>query len=222
MFGNLQQKGRAAVQGLKNTGTAANNWSAKNLGLAVPNKAELGASYTNAANNAIASRPGQAVLGGAAHAYNNYAPQTAKNYVSNKVPTYYGDQQEQQIMQRSGVKNTAPEPFQIHRQDVGAMVNASTQTNNDELTHDRVDSYTPATNFGTPLHQIGYGLSHGEMPGQTFKPGDTATQHTGVLNDQIAHQRLLPGQYDKQPQSALTATEPPTSFGQRVRNMVGY
>lgn len=210
-----------AMTGMKNMGTAANNWSAKNLGLAMPNKAELGASYSNAANNAIASRPGQAVLGGAAHVYNNYAPQAAKNFVGRQMPTYYRDDQEKQVLQQGGVKNMAPEPFQTHREDVGAYVDAGTQVQNDQLMSDRVDTYTPATNFGTPLQQIGYGLSHGEMPGQTFKPGDTATQHTGVLNDQISHQRLLPGQYDQQPASALTSTAPPQSFGQRMRSMVG-
>jgi hypothetical protein len=225
MFGSamqgMQNAGKSMMQGAKRMGTAANNWSAKNLGLAMPNKAELGASYTNAANNALASKPGQMALGGAAHVYNNYAPQAAKNYVSSKMPTYYGDQQEQQVLQQGGVKNIAPQPFQTHRQDVGSYVDTSTRVENDQLAHDRIDAYTPATNFGTPLQQIGYGLSNKEMPGQTFKPGDTATQHTGVLNDQISHQRLLPGQYDQQPAAALTNTTPPQSFGQRMRSMVG-
>lgn len=217
-FGGMANK---AMTGLKNMGTAANNWSAKNLGLAMPNKAELGASYSNAANNAIASRPGQAVLGGAAHVYNNYAPQAAKNFVGRQMPTYYRDDQEKQVLQQGGVQNMAPEPFKTHQGDIGAVVDSATQVDNDQLTYDRVDSYTPATNFGTPLQQIGYGLSHGEMPGQTFKPGDTATHHTGVLNDQLSHQRLLPGQYDQQPAAALTSTAAPQSFGQRMRSMVG-
>lgn len=48
-FGGIANR---AMTGLKNMGAAANNWSAQNLGLAVPNAAELGKSYSDVATGA--------------------------------------------------------------------------------------------------------------------------------------------------------------------------
>jgi hypothetical protein len=118
-FGRFVKQSAGPMQGLKNMGHAANDWSAKNLGLAVPNRAELGQAYGNAANKAIQSRPGQAVLGGVSKAYNNYMPQTGKNFVSRQMPNYYTDSHEQQFYRQEGLK-AQPAPFQQHREDVGA------------------------------------------------------------------------------------------------------
>ena len=188
--------------------------------------AEFGNAIGGMANQAIQSRPGQSVLGGAAHMYNNYAPQGMRNFVSQQMPNYYEDDETRDILQQDGVKNLAPQPFQNQRATQGVAINSETVVENDRLVKDQIDSYAPATNFGTPLQQIGFGLAGGQLPGQTFKPNDAATYHLGTNNDSIVQNRLLPGKFDQQTGSTtsqspagisgMTKTQSAFDFGRKV------
>lgn len=187
-LGNMVGQGvNQAAQGVKNVGTAANNWSAKNLGLAMPNRAELGAAYSGAANNAIQSPMGQKVLGGVATGYNQFMPQAGKDFIGRQMPTY-AEPDEMKYMQ--GRKNVAPTPYQPLGQQYGTHVNSNTVVKNDQLVKDQIDTNTPARVTGSPMQQLGFGLSHGQMPQQTFPQGNMANLHRRVENDQLTQNRL--------------------------------
>lgn len=173
-----------AAQGAKSLGTAANNWSARNLGLAMPNRAELGAAYSGAANSAIQSPMGQKVLGGVASGYNKLMPQAGKDFVSRQMPTYA------QPSDMQSVPGARPAPYRSLAEQYGSHVASNTEVQNDQLVRDQIDTNTPVRVTGSPLQQLGFGLSQGHMPQQTFPQNSMANNHVRVENDRLTQNQL--------------------------------
>jgi len=139
------------------------------------------------ANSAIQSPMGQKVLGGVATGYNAFMPQAGKNFIGKQMPLYVEPDHMQHFQ---GVKNVQPTPFKPMGFEHGTHVNSNTVVENDQLVKDQIDTNTPARITGSPLQQLGFGLSQGHLPGQTFPQGSMANHHLRVENDQLTQNRL--------------------------------
>lgn len=144
---------------------------------------------TNTANKAIQSPMGQKVLGGVATGYNKLMPQAGKNFVSRQMPRYA--EPDDMALMRNSSKMT-PTPYKPLGWEHGTHINSQTVTQNDELVKDQIDSHTPARVTGSPLQQIGFGLSGGQMPAQTFPRGAMAGLNRRVENDKLTQNNLGP------------------------------
>lgn len=143
---------------------------------------------TDWANNAIQTPMGQKALGGVASAYNSYMPQVGKKMVSHMMPSSTTEPFNDQSFQHGsfiGSQDTLHE-----RTTTGP--NGSNSTNN---LSSQIQQYSPVQVTGTPLQQLGYGLSNNAMPAQTFQQGQNAFLDTKIDNDAItrSHLRATPG-----------------------------
>ena len=148
--------------------------------------AQAGSLMGNIANKAIQSPTGQRVLGGVAAGYNKFMPQAGKDFISNRMPIYAASGEMGLL---KGVKNVQPAPYQSLEAQHGTVVNAHTVLNNDKF-KDQIDTHTPVRVTGSPLQQIGFGLSTGQMPSQTFQQGGLAGLNQRVENDRLTQNSL--------------------------------
>ena len=146
----------------------------------------LTSSATNLANTALQHPIGQTALSGVSRAYNNYMPQAGKNMVKKMVP-HYGTPE--QIQEYGMAGKWQPKPFKDQSFEKGFHIASHDQLDRQtvngqtaERTYTAMQSSAPVQVTGTPLHQIGYGLSGGTMPGQTFKPGEQAYNTTNMMH----------------------------------------
>lgn len=151
---------------------------------------QVGNAISGVANKAIQSPLGQTALGGVSHAYNNYMPQAGKKFVERQLPLYVEPDSMQHFSQ---YKNVTQTPFKPMGFEHGVHIDSQdtlTNMNGRRTLDSRIDSNTPARITGSPLQQIGFGLSHGQMPGQTFQPGTMANIHRQVRNDELTKNEL--------------------------------
>lgn len=155
---------------------------------------QVGNALSGVANSAIQSPLGQTALSGASRAYNTYMPQAGKDFIGKQMPFYVEPDEAQHF---SGVKNMAPTPYQplgwehgVHVDSRDTLTTTSGNGQHNETLDSRIDTNTPARITGSPLQQLGFGLRHGNLPGQTFQPGTMANIHRQVRNDELTKNEL--------------------------------
>lgn len=155
-------------------------------------------SMLDAVNEAIQSPSGQAVLSGASALYNKYAPDFVKGAIKKAAPDYIEkDERAEYISGKFGGRLTkrATESKDAPFDELGAEVGVDSQSNttvvNDEL-DDTIKQEKAAEITGSPLEQIMYALSKGEMPAQTFTKGSMAAHQIVAKNDELVAERLVP------------------------------
>lgn len=194
-YGKAKSTARRELAGSSNLKAAAFGARMGKLAAAAPAQtgtapaAAAGSFMGNMANRAIQSPTGQRVLGGVAAGYNRFMPQAGKNFISNRMPTYAT---ESEMSLLKGVNNVQPAPYQSLGTQHGSMINAHSMVENDKLVKDQIDSHTPVRVTGSPLQQIGFGLSTGQMPAQTFQQGRLAGLNQRVENDKLTQNNLSP------------------------------
>jgi hypothetical protein len=158
-------------------------------------------SMTDAINEAIQSPDGQAVLSGASALYNKYAPKFVKDAVSDAVPNYMEKKQRAEWMGDKDEKlasyaaESRPAPVNELGYELGTLIASEdtlTSINGHAVLNSRLQQDTPSEVTGSPLDQIMYALSKGEMPAQTFTEGAMVSSQRVIENDEMTAERLAP------------------------------
>ena len=145
-------------------------------------KAAADPGFSGFANSAIQSPLGQRALGAVAGGY-NALPQSVRGNVSNFMLSGNSPYNPTGLNQTTPRFTPAP----------GNPVHVKTQTTatNDKITQDRGRQLLAGT-AGAPMHQLGYGLAHGQLPTRTFAQGTPVMEKTVFNNDRITQNQLVP------------------------------